>query len=86
MPRHSSKKRRAAAWRSRREEYLRASGRQGDFVKEGFEPAASIASCAVIAGGLPTRVTKPNPKAGLFLVKQWARGSLRGHEGVSFML
>jgi hypothetical protein len=59
----------ATAWRSRREEYLWASGRQSDLVKEGFEPAPSTASWSMIPGGRPTRLTKPNLKAGLFLVK-----------------
>lgn len=68
MPSHPSTKH-TAAWRSRREEYLRASGRHSDLVREGFEPAASSANWAVIAGGRRTRHTKPNRKAGLFLVK-----------------
>ena len=69
MPSHPSAKH-TATWRSRREEYLRASGRQSDLVKEGFEPAPSRSNWAVIAGGRWTRRTKPNPKAGLFLVKK----------------
>ena len=69
MPSHQPNKH-AGAWRSRREEYLRASGRQSDLVREGFEPAASSANwAAVIAGGRRTQHTKPNRKAGLFLVK-----------------
>jgi hypothetical protein len=69
MPSHPSTKR-TAAWRSRREEYLRASGRQSDLVREGFEQAASAASLAVITGGRSTHLPKPIPRAGLFLVKE----------------
>jgi hypothetical protein len=69
MPSHPSTKH-TARWRSRREEYLRASGRQSDLVSEGFEPAASAASWAVIAGGRSTHLPKPIPRAALFLVKR----------------
>ena len=69
MPSYPSTKH-TARWRSRREEYLRASGRQGDLVSEGFEPAASAASWAVIAGGRSVDLPKPIPRAGLFLVKK----------------
>lgn len=68
MPDHPSTKH-TAAWRSRREEYLRASGRHSDLVMEGFEPAAPSANWTVFAGGRRTRHTKPNRKASLFLVK-----------------
>jgi hypothetical protein len=69
MPSHPSTKQ-TAAWRSRREEYLRTSGRQSDLVSEGFEPAASAASWTVFAGGRSTHLPKPIPRAGLFLVKK----------------
>jgi hypothetical protein len=41
----------ARAWRVRREEYLRASGRRSDLVKEGFEPGINGANWSVIRGG-----------------------------------
>jgi hypothetical protein len=69
MPTHLSTKN-TAAWRSRREEYLRASGRQSDLLMEGFEPAASAASWAVIAGGRSSHLPKPIPRARLFLVRK----------------
>jgi len=69
MPSHPLTKQ-TAAWRSRREEYLRTSGRQSDLVREGFEPAASVASWTVIADGRSTHLPKPIPRAGLFLVKK----------------
>ena len=68
MPSHPSTKQ-TGAWRSSREEYLRASGRQSDLVREGFEPAASAASWAVIAGGRASHLPKPIPRTGLFLVR-----------------
>ena len=69
MPSHPSTKH-TTAWRSRREDYLRASGRQSDLVREGFEPAASAASWAVIGGGRSSHLPKPILRAGLFLVKK----------------
>jgi hypothetical protein len=69
MPSHPSTKH-TAAWRSRREEYLRTSGRQSDLISEGFEPGASAAGWTVIAGGRSTHHPKPIPRAGLFLVKK----------------
>ena len=69
MPSNPSTKH-TAPWRSRREEYLRASGRQSDLVSEGFDAAASAASWTLIAGGRSTHLPKPIPGAGLFLVKQ----------------
>ena len=69
MPSHPSTKH-TAPWRSRREEYLRASGRQSDLVSEGFEQAASAASWTVIAGSRSTHLPKPTPRAGLFLMKK----------------
>jgi hypothetical protein len=69
MPSHPSTKH-TAPWRSRREEYLRAAGRQSDLVSEGFQPAASAASWAVVAGGRSSHLPKPILRAGLFLVKK----------------
>jgi hypothetical protein len=60
----------AEAWRTRREEYLRAAGRQSDLVKEGFERAHSTATWAVIVGGRASRPGKPNPRGDLFLMKR----------------
>jgi hypothetical protein len=39
------------AWRVRREEYLRASGRRSDLVREGFESCINGANWSVISGG-----------------------------------
>jgi hypothetical protein len=69
MPSQQPKKH-AEAWRSRREEYLRASGRQSDLVKEGFERELSTASWGLIACGRASRLAKPNPSAGLFLMEK----------------
>lgn len=62
-------KQHVAAWRSRREEYLRASGRQSDLVNEGFEPALPTASWAVIAGGRTSRFPEASPGPGPLLLK-----------------
>lgn len=58
-----------AAWRSRREEYLRASGRQSDLVNEGFDLALPTASLAVIPGGRTSRFPKGSRRPELLLVK-----------------
>ena len=68
MPTQQSKQC-GTAWRSRREEYLRASGRQWDLVNEGFEPPLPTARWAVIAGGRRSRLPKASPRPGLLLVK-----------------
>ena len=67
MPRQP--KQHIAVWRHRREVYLRASGRQADLVKEGYEAAGSTASWDVILGDRRSRPPKPNARPGLFLVK-----------------
>lgn len=62
-------KQHAAAWRSRREAYLRASGRQSDLVKEGFEPTLPTASWAVITGGRTSRFPEASRAPRLLLLK-----------------
>ena len=66
MARQQAKKN-VPGWRSRREEYLRASGRQSDLIMEGFERAPATAGWTIIAGRQASRPTEPNPRAGLFL-------------------
>lgn len=67
MPRRP--KQHEAAWRHRREVYLRASGRQADLVREGYEAAGSTATWDVLLGDRRSRPPKPNVRLGLFLVK-----------------
>jgi hypothetical protein len=49
MPSHKLK--RGTDWRCRREEYLRASGRQEDLIREGYETSRPEAKLVVIPGG-----------------------------------
>jgi hypothetical protein len=56
----------ATAWRARREEYLRASGRRSDLVREGFEPGTNGANWSVIRGGRAS--TCPNHDSSTRLV------------------
>ncbi len=49
MPNHKLK--RGSDWRCRREEYLRASGRQGDLIREGYEASREQAKLVAIRGG-----------------------------------
>jgi hypothetical protein len=58
----------ATAWRSRREEYLRASGRHSDLVKEGFESEILDTTWSVIDGGRMGRFASIHCATVLFLV------------------
>ena len=49
MPNHKLK--RGSDWRFRREEYLRASGRHADLIREGYEMSRPAAKLVVIPGG-----------------------------------
>jgi hypothetical protein len=62
-------KQHGAAWRRRREEYLRSSGRRADLVKEGYEAAGSMTSWTVIVGDRRSRCPRPRARGGLFFVK-----------------
>jgi hypothetical protein len=42
-----------AAWRCRREQYLRESGRRVDLIREGYESADYRTNWTVVVGGLP---------------------------------
>jgi len=61
-------KQRAAPWRWRREEYLRASGRRANLVKEGYEPER-VKGWSVITGGRSGSPPKSNSGVRLLLVK-----------------
>ena len=58
----------APAWRRRREEYLRASGRRANLVKEGYD-AEGLSGWSVIAGGRPPGPPKSTSGVRLLLVK-----------------
>lgn len=66
----------AAAWRARREEYLRGSGRQRDLVWEGFEPGINGTKWCVIRGGRTSAFPRLDSYARLFLVS----GGIHGGE------
>jgi len=55
------------AWRCRREEYLRESGRHVDLIKEGYESPDPTTSWIVTVGGRATSLER-NPGMKLFLV------------------
>ena len=59
----------SVAWRCRREEYLRASERYDDLIKEGYMAAAPRSSWSVIAGGHTNRHQKEIRNVSLSLVK-----------------
>ena len=61
-------KQRAAPWRWSREEYLRASGRRANLVKEGYEPER-VKGWSVIAGGRSDSPPNSNSGVRLLLVK-----------------
>jgi hypothetical protein len=58
----------APAWRLRREEYLRASGRRASLVKEGYDPEG-VSGWSVITGGRPPGPPKSTSGVRLLLVK-----------------
>jgi len=68
MPSHKLK--RSSDWRSRREEYLRASGRHEDLIREGYEIPCPAAKVVVIPGG--RRLPNESLRIGLFVVKRGA--------------
>lgn len=60
----------AAAWRRRREEYLRAAGRYGDLIKEGYLPPDSVERWSVIAGGRSHRFHRAGHETRTYLVER----------------
>lgn len=67
MPNHKLK--RDSDWRCRREEYLRAAGRDEDLIREGYETPRPDAKLVVIPGGGP-RSRASQPEIRLFVVKR----------------
>jgi hypothetical protein len=67
MPNHKLK--RGSDWRCRREEYLRASGRYDDLIREGYETSGPQAKLVVIPGGR-RRPAASDPEIRLFFVKR----------------
>ncbi len=64
-------------WRSRREQYLRESGRQVDLMKEGYSSLESATNWVVTVGGRAEASLERNPEMKLFLVKRPARATNR---------
>jgi len=61
------------AWRCRREQYLRESGRHGDLIKEGYASPDPTTNWIVIVGGRAGVSMERNPGMNLFLVKRQTR-------------
>lgn len=61
------------AWRCRREQYLRESGRQVDLIKEGYASPDSTTSWIVTVGGRAGAAMERNPGMRLLLVKRQTR-------------
>ncbi len=61
---------RAEAWQRRREEYLRASGRYGDLIKEGYLSDEAGARWSVVEGGRKVRRLRAAREARLCLVER----------------
>ena len=58
------------AWRCRREQYLRESGRHADLIKEGYASPDSTTNWIVTVGGRAGASMERNPGMKLFLVKR----------------
>jgi uncharacterized protein YcbK (DUF882 family) len=57
-----------APWQYRREEYLRASGRHIDLIKEGYARSESSTDWIVVIGYRKPNYQRSHPRSGLFLV------------------
>ena len=57
------------AWRCRREQYLRESGRHVDLIREGYASADDPMNWTVVVGGRGHGHLKRDPGTRLFLVK-----------------
>jgi hypothetical protein len=57
------------AWRCRREQYLRESGRRVDLIREGYASANDATNWTVVAGGRALRPWKRDLGTRLFLAK-----------------
>ena len=68
MRRQQTKQR--EAWRRRREQYLRESGRHADLIKEDYASADSTENWIVVVGGRPRGSLERNPGMRLLLVKE----------------
>ena len=58
------------AWRCRREQYLRESGRHVELIKEGYASAERMTNWTVVIGGRAGSPLERNAGMRLFLVKQ----------------
>jgi hypothetical protein len=58
-----------AAWRRRREQYLRESGRQVDLIREGYASSDDPTNWTVVVGGRCREPLHRELGTGLFLVK-----------------
>ena len=67
MPNHKLK--RGSDWQRRREEYLRASGRNEDLIREGYDTPRAEAKLVVIPGGR-RRSRASEPEIRLFVVER----------------
>ena len=58
-----------AAWRCRREQYLRESGRRVDLIREGYASSDDATNWTVVIGGRGRKPLHRELGTGLFLVK-----------------
>lgn len=65
-----SQKSKRATWQRRREEYLRAAGRNDDLIKEGYLEPGTIERWSVIAGGRSGRFQRSGHETKSYLVKR----------------
>ena len=65
-----NQKSKGAAWQRRREEYLRAAGRYGDLIKEGYMSPDTVEHWSVIAGGRSGRFQRAGHETSSYLVER----------------
>jgi hypothetical protein len=65
-----NQKSKGAAWQRRREEYLRAAGRYGDLIKEGYIWPDTVEHWSVIAGGRTGPFRRAGDQTRFYLVER----------------
>ena len=74
-----NQKSKGATWQRRREEYLRAAGRYGDLIKEGYLPPDTVERWSVIAGGRTGGLQRAGHETRTYLVERVGRARLAAH-------
>jgi hypothetical protein len=75
-----------APWQCRREEYLRASGRHIELIKEGYARGESSTEWSVVVGDRKTNSQGSQSRSGLFLVNRETAAPTSSYLGLGHVL